>query len=61
VTIIKYFTSAELIVDPAQGKIWVNAPNCILRIQGLKFNNEIEKFSMIDINGSDSFMMEGEI
>jgi hypothetical protein len=48
-------------VDPEQGKLWVNGPNCILRIQGLKFQNIREKFSMIDINGSDAFMLEGDL
>lgn len=48
-------------VDPDQGKIWLNAPNCVLRIQGIKFENKKEKFSMIDINGSEASMIEGDL
>lgn len=48
-------------VDPEAGKIWLNAPNCVLRIQGIKFRNSREKFSMIDINGDDASMLEGDL
>ena len=42
-TILKNISLAEFMVDPEAGKIWLNAPNCILRIQGIKFRNSREK------------------
>lgn len=59
--IIKIITRAELQVDSKSGKIWLNAPNCILRIYGLNFKNQKENFSMIDINGSNASMVEGNL
>jgi len=42
--------SGILEVDKESGKIWLNTVNgCILRINKLIFENEKEKFSMIDI------------
>ena len=52
---------SELLVDPILGRIWVNSPNCVLRINGIKFKNQREKFSMIDINGSDGVMIDGDL
>lgn len=54
----KYISLAELVVNPDEGKIWINAPDCILRIQGSEFVNKKEKFSMIDINGGKAIMMD---
>lgn len=54
----KYISLAKFIVNPDEGKIWVNAPDCILRVQGTQFVNKKEKFSMIDINGGKAFMMD---
>lgn len=50
-------------IDTSTGRIWVNAPNCVLRIQNLKFKDrEVkEKFSMIDINGSNVSVIEGDL
>lgn len=50
-------------IDTSAGRIWVNAPNCVLRIQNLKFKDrEVkEKFSMIDISGSNASMIEGDL
>ena len=59
--IVKNISLAELVVDPKNGKIWVNSPNCVLRIQGINFKNIKEKFSMIDINGSNASMLEGSL
>ena len=56
--IVKNITLAEFMVEPEEGKIWINAPNCVLRVQGLKFRNIREKFSMIDVNGDDATMIE---
>jgi len=61
VRIVKNISLAELVVDPKNGKIWVNSPNCVLRIQGINFKNIKEKFSMIDINGSNASMLEGSL
>lgn len=51
----------EVLLNPSEGKIWINAPNCILRIQGINFKRIREKFSMIDINGSNGVMVEGDL
>lgn len=48
-------------IDTQTGRIWVNAPNCILRIQGLQFKDTKEKFSMIDISGNKASMIEGDL
>jgi len=61
VLISKKLILAELLVNSDDGKIWINAPNCILRIQGLNFKNKKEKFSMIDINESSASMLEGNL
>jgi len=31
-------------IDTQTGRVWVNAPNCILRIKGLQFKDIKEKF-----------------
>lgn len=54
----KSVTLGFLDVEPEQGKIWLNSPNCTLRIQGLDFKNIREKFSMIDINNGVAYMIE---
>lgn len=48
-------------VDTTEGRIWINAPNCILRIQGLEFKSMKEKFSMIDIIGKKVSMIESDL
>lgn len=50
-------------VDTNSGTIWINAPNCILRVQGLDFGRRgiREKFSMIDISGNKASMIEGDL
>jgi len=48
-------------IDTAAGRVWVNAPNCILRIQGLEFRGVKEKFSMIDVSGNKASMIEGDL
>lgn len=48
-------------IDTQTGRVWVNAPNCILRIQGLQFKDTKEKFSMIDISGNKASMIEGDL
>jgi len=50
----------SLEIDVNNGKIWLNSPGCILRIQNIRFNNLEEKFSMIDINGSNASMIPGD-
>ena len=57
--ITKKFSFGTVDIDPDEGKIWVNCPNCLLRIQNIRFNNTEEKFSMIDINGIEAFMYSG--
>ena len=56
----KKISVGSLDVDSDSGKIWLNSPDCILRIQNLKFNHVINKFAMIDINGNDAFMIPGD-
>jgi hypothetical protein len=48
-------------IDTITGRVWLNAPNCILRIQGLEFKELKEKFSMIDISGNKASMIEGNL
>lgn len=48
-------------IDTQNGRVWVNAPNCILRIQGLEFKDIKEKFSMIDVSGKKASMIEGDL
>ncbi len=48
-------------IDTQSGRVWLNAPNCILRIQDLQFNGIKEKFSMIDISGNKASMIEGDL
>lgn len=37
-------------VDPDSGKIWLNSiSGCLLRVNNLKFENDMEKFTTIDI------------
>lgn len=47
--ITKHLPIASLEVNAKEGKIWLNAPHCALRIGGLEFVNELEQFSMVDI------------
>jgi hypothetical protein len=55
----KNISYGEIDVNPDEGKIWINCPNCILRIQNIRFNKIEEKFSMIEINGNEAWMMQG--
>ena len=59
--IVKILGFCTLEVDPEKGDIWLNSPNCILRIQKLNFTSHREKFSMIDIVGSRAAMLEGDL
>jgi hypothetical protein len=59
--ITKNISIGSLDIDPEGGRIWLNCPNCLLRIQNLRFNKVEEKFSMIDINGNDVWMMPGNL
>lgn len=52
---------ASIVVDPKNGKIWLNSPNCLLRIQDVNFKHIEEKFEMIDIKGKDVFMIPGDL
>jgi len=59
--ITKNISIGTLDIEPEAGKIWLNCPNCILRIKNVKFNKIEEKFSMIDINGQDAWMLPGSL
>jgi hypothetical protein len=48
-------------VDTESGRIWINCPTCILRIQDINFNQPQEKFSMIDIKGNNAYMYPGDL
>jgi hypothetical protein len=55
--ISKNVSIGSLDIDPENGKIWLNCPNCLIRIQNIKFHLIEEKFSMIDISGEDAWMI----
>ena len=55
----KNFPLANLIIETKEGKLWLNSPDCSLRIKNLEFENIEEKFSSIDINDS-KVIMAGE-
>ena len=59
--ITKNITIGSLDIDPEGGRLWLNCPNCLLRIQNLRFNKVEEKFSMIDINGNNVWMIPGNM
>ena len=59
--ITKNIGFAEILVDSILGRVWVNSPSCVLRIQGINFRNQREKFSMIDIKGDEGIMVEGDL
>ena len=59
--ITKNIGLAEMLIDPDLGRIWINTLNCVLRIQGINFKDKREKFSMIDINGNNGAMIEGNL
>lgn len=49
---------SSLEIDLEKGVVWVNAPNCVLRVSKLEFINTIEDFSFIDISDGKATMME---
>lgn len=56
--IVKRVFVGQLEIDPKGGSIWLNdLIGCLLRIKNLNFNNQIEKFGMIDIRGGEAFML----
>jgi hypothetical protein len=59
--ITKNISIGSLDIDPEGGRIWLNCPNCLLRIQNLRFNKIEEKFSMIEINKNDVWMIPGNL
>lgn len=56
----KRISVGSLDVDPESGKIWLNSPACILRIQGVEFKHIEEKFAMIDVLGNHAYMIPGD-
>jgi hypothetical protein len=52
--ITKNISLGSLDVDPEAGRIWLNCPSCVLRIQNIRFNSIEEKFAMIDVKGVDA-------
>ena len=50
--ISKNISFGTLDVDTKNGKIYLNCPSCIIRIQDIIFDQIQDKFSMIDINGN---------
>lgn len=57
--ITKKIAYGTIDVDPDEGNIWINCPNCILRMKNLRFNRVEEKYSMIEINNNDVWMLSG--
>jgi len=54
---VKNLACSQLRVDVKHGRVWLNAPNCVLRIQGVKFDlkdQEKENFSTVDIHAEDA-------
>lgn len=49
-------------IEPEHKTIWLNAPHCVLRIQGITFKNIEEKFSsiMIDQNNQATMIVENQ-
>ena len=58
--ISKNIPFGTLDVDVENGRIWLNGFSCILRIQNINFKQIEEKFSMIEINGTDGYMYPGD-
>lgn len=57
----KDFAMGSLQVDSQSGKIWINSlSSCLLRIQNVNFHNLEDKFAMLDITGSDVYMVPGD-
>lgn len=60
--IVKKIFLGSLEVNPKEGKFWLNDINrCILRGCRIDFKSEYEKFGMIDITGSNAFMIQDSI
>jgi len=59
--ISKKISYGVLDIEPESGRIWFNCPNCLIRIQNLRFNTIEEKFTMLDINGPDVTMVPGKL
>lgn len=55
----KRLSLSSLQVEPKQGKLWLNSPNCVLRICGLTFKEDFNTFSMIDIINNNAFVVKG--
>ena len=53
----KNFVLGTLEVVPEEGRLWLKAPNCDLRINKLAFKNIEETFSMIDVQGGQAVMV----
>jgi hypothetical protein len=53
----KNFVLGTLEVVPEEGRLWLKASNCDLRISKLAFKNIEETFSMIDIQGGQAIMV----
>ena len=59
--ISKNISYGTIDIDKESGRIWLNCPSCIIRIQNIPFNQISEKFSMIDINRDEINMYPGEL
>jgi len=53
----KNFVLGTLEVVPEEGRLWLKAPNCNLRISKLAFKNIEETFSLIDVQGGNAVMV----
>ena len=56
----KELALAQLEVDVEGGTIWLNAPHCVLRIGGIKFNNKEDRFTSIEVENSEGFLINNE-
>ena len=59
--ISKTIALGSLEIYPEIKRIYLNGPNCVLRIQDIDFKNIEEKFSMIDIVGNKAYMLPGDV
>ena len=59
---VKKILSGSLELEPEIGKIWLCDLNgCVLRISKLDFQNNLEKFDMIDVSGNTAYMIKNGV
>ena len=60
--VVKKILLGSLELEPETGKIWLCDLNgCVLRVSKLDFQNNLEKFDMIDISGNCAYMIKNGV